>query len=326
MFINILKNKHFQFVIFIVIGCWLIYLTVRNIHLDDLWKQIQTGNFWVAIPVMSVSLLGYYFRSLRWKLILQNMHQNVPTGHLYAALSIGYAVNFATPRLGEITRCLTLSKSASVPIDKGLISVFIERVVDIICLAAIVGIASYLSMGNLKPFVQTEIVQPIISTILDKPLLLILFITLLVAVLCYFLYQKLSSQTRVKMITDRVLSAFRDVLMMKEKKTFLGYTLLIWSCYFLMTYLWFRVFDETASLGLREAFVIMAVGSVGRSVPIQGGGMGAYHYLVSNVFVIFGVSLITGNAMAFVIHGAQMILTICLGIVAWIWLLVKTEK
>lgn len=326
VFITILKNKHVQFVLLIIAGCWLIYLSIRNINIHDLWKQIQTGNYWIAFPVMLVSVTGYYFRSLRWKLILQNMQETAGVPDVYASLSIGYAVNFATPRLGEISRCLVLHQSAKVPIDKALISVFIERVIDILCLAIIVAVAFWISLGDLTTFVKTEIITPLINSILNKPLLLVLCIALLVIVVVYMLYRKLHTHTRLKMMIERVVKAFTDVLQMKEKKLFAAYTILIWGCYFLMTYLWFNVFTETASLGLKEAFVLMAVGSVGRSVPIQGGGMGAYHYLVSNVFAIFGVSLLMGNAMAFVIHGAQMILTIFLGIVAWIWLLVKTEK
>jgi glycosyltransferase 2 family protein len=326
VFITIFKNKHVQFVLLIIAGSWLIYLSIRNINIHDLWQQIQTGNYWIALPVMMISVTGYYFRSLRWKLILQNMHEPAGVGELYAALSIGYAVNFATPRLGEISRCLVLNKSAKTPLDKAFISVFIERVIDVLCLAIIVAIAFWISLGNLTLFVKTEILTPILNNILEKPILLILLFLMLFAGAVYVLYHKLNAQARLKMVMSRILTAFRDVLIMKEKKRFLGYTILIWGCYFLMTYLWFGVFTETASLGLKEAFVIMAVGSIGRSVPIQGGGMGAYHYLVSNVFAIFGVSLLMGNAMAFVIHGAQMMLTILLGIVAWIWLLIKTEK
>ncbi|MES2560446.1 MAG: lysylphosphatidylglycerol synthase transmembrane domain-containing protein [Bacteroidota bacterium] len=326
VFINIFRNKHVQFVLLIIAGCWLIYLSIRTIDIEDLWKRMETGNYRVAFPVMMVSLTGYFFRSMRWKLILKNMHEPVALPDLYAALSIGYAVNFATPRLGEISRCLILRQSAGVPIDKSLISVFIERMIDIICLAAIVAIASWISFGSLTTFLQSEIIEPLLNSIRNKPILLIMTSALFILALGYLVYRKLNTHTRVKMMVQKGLTAFKDVLQMKEKKSFLLYTFIIWGCYFLMTYLWFGVFEETASLGLREAFVIMAVGSVGRSVPIQGGGMGAYHYLVSNVFAIFGVSLLTGNAMAFVIHGAQMVLTLLLGIAAWIWVLVKTEK
>jgi glycosyltransferase 2 family protein len=326
VFIKLFKNKHIQFLLLIIAGGALVYLSIRNINLNDLWMQIQKGNYWIAFPVMVVSLTGYYFRSLRWKLILENMREHATLSDLYASLSIGYAVNFATPRLGEISRCLILNQSAKVPVDKGLISVFIERVVDVVCLALIVCVASWISLGNLTTFIQTEMIVPIVNNIVNKPLLLIVLGALAIAVGCYIGYQKLSSKARIKVFMERMLNAFGDVLKMKEKKLFLGYTVLIWACYFLMTFLWFGVFEETSALGLKQAFVIMAVGSVGRSVPIQGGGMGAYHYLVSNVFAIFGVSVLTGNAMAFVIHGAQMTLTIVLGIIAWIWILLKTEK
>jgi hypothetical protein len=33
-----------------------------------------------------------------------------------------------------------------------------------------------------------------------------------------------------------------------------------------------------------------------------------------------------GNALDFVIHGTQMILTVFLGIIAWVWLLMNSEK
>lgn len=327
MFISILKNKHFQFVLLILIGCYLIYLSLGNLNIQDVWLQLQQGHYWIALPIMLVSIIGYALRSLRWKLMLKHMDvPNLKVSDLYASLSMGYAVNIATPRLGEITRCLMLQKLTGVTVEKALVSVFLERVIDIICLAVIVSVAFWMSLGELNYFVSNYVLSPLMDSIFSKDWVSIALITFVLIGIVWVVYRKLDSHAWVKKALQKLFEGFMKVMVMPQKGLFGVYTVCIWLCYFLMTYLWFDVFAETAHLRLREAFIVMAVGSVGRSVPIQGGGMGAYHYLVSNVFGLMGVSLITGNAMALVIHGAQMLLTVFLGIIAWIWLLYKTEK
>lgn len=327
MFISIFKNKHFHFIVLVVIGCYLIHLSLGNLNIHDVWSQLRQGNYWIAVPIMAVSIIGYTIRSFRWKLMLKHMgDDNLSVLDLYASLSIGYAVNMATPRLGEITRCLMLQKQTRVPFEKAVVSVFLERVVDVVCLVIIVVAAFWISLGELNYFVSNHILAPLMESISAKDWVSISLVAFFLAGMMWLVYYKLDSQTWVKKALQKVLDGFVKVFTMPQKGLFSFYTLCIWMCYFLMTYLWFDVFAETSGLGLREAFIIMAVGSVGRSVPIQGGGMGAYHYLVSNAFGLMGVSLLTGNAMALVIHGAQMLLTIFLGIIAWIWVLYKTEK
>jgi uncharacterized membrane protein YbhN (UPF0104 family) len=88
-----------------------------------------------------------------------------------------------------------------------------------------------------------------------------------------------------------------------------------------MTYLWVFAFDASSSLSLSQVFVVMIIGTIGKSVPIQGGGMGAYHYLVAQAFLMFGVGLVTGNALAIIIHGAQTIYTIITGSTAYLMLM-----
>ena len=46
-----------------------------------------------------------------------------------------------------------------------------------------------------------------------------------------------------------------SVAKLKQKKLFILYTFLIWVCYYLMTYFWFFVFEETLLLGYVSAYV-----------------------------------------------------------------------
>jgi hypothetical protein len=116
------------------------------------------------------------------------------------------------------------------------------------------------------------------------------------------------------------------MLLMKHRVKFLLLTFAIWTCYFLMTYLWLFTFSESKNLGMSAAFFVLVIGSIGRSIPIQGGGMGAYHFLVSQAFVLLGISLLTGNALAIIIHGAQAVFTFFTGIICFIWFLLQFKK
>jgi uncharacterized protein (TIRG00374 family) len=320
------RFKHLQVILLFLLGAFLIYLSVQKFELTELIGYIKNGNYWIAIPVFAISIFGYWIRSLRWKLLLDSMGNHVAPGHLFAALSMGYAVNFATPRLGEISRCLVLRKTDQVPLEQSLISVVIERVIDTLCLGIIVFIAATFNYDQSAGFMKDQIVAPLMQKLGGVPWLMLLLVGVIVLAGGVWIYRRLKSNNLVKKLLVQMLDSVKKILRLKYKKRFLLYTCIIWLCYFLMTFLWFFTFDDTKILGIKEAFVIMAVGSIGRSVPIQGGGMGAYHYLVSHAFAIFGITLLTGTALAFVIHGAQLLLTFVLGAIAWIWLLYQSEK
>ena len=82
-----------------------------------------------------------------------------------------------------------------------------------------------------------------------------------------------------------------------------------------MTYFWFFVFKETSVLGWGACLSILSIGTIGRSVPIQGGGMGAYHFLVTNVAIIYGITASFGKTLATLIHAGQTFFTFAMGLV-----------
>lgn len=319
------QRNGIQFVLLLIVGCVLIYFSLRKINLHDLIATVQHGHFSIAIPVFAVSLLGYYIRSLRWKLLLDAEHNEVKVSYLFTALSMGYAVNIVTPRLGEVARCLVLKKSKGVRLEESGVSVVVERIVDIITLALVVLLAGLFQVNESSVFIKQHIWLPISEKIHATPWGLFLVIAVGFTALFVILHKLMKRWLYTRPFLQRAVMAIKNIIHLEQKGRFILYTLLIWVCYFLMTYLWFNIFDETKYLGLSAAFILMAVGSIGRSVPIQGGGMGAYHFLVSNAFGLFGIGLVTGNAMAFVIHGAQIVFTFVLGILSWVWFLFKQQ-
>jgi uncharacterized protein (TIRG00374 family) len=319
-------HHRIQFLFLLFLGFALLYFSMIRIDAAELFEMLSRAHISVAIPVFAVSVFGYYIRSLRWKLILSSMHTDVPISSLFSCLSIGYAVNIATPRLGEVARCLALKKVSHVPLEQSGISVVVERVIDVITLAVIVLLAGIIQAHESSAFIHDQVWLPLYTNIQAIPLWILAAVLLIAGAAMVLIKSKWASLWQPGSFVGRAVQSVKDIVHLRQKGLFVLYTFLIWLCYFLMTFLWFALFDETRELGPYEAFVIMAVGSIGRSVPVQGGGMGAYHYLVSNTFALFGITLVMGNAMAIIIHGAQMILTIVLGLCCWLWMLFKIKN
>lgn len=93
---------------------------------------------WLLICLGGV-VLSYVFRGLRWKLLLPESDYELKEGMLIHACSAGFMAIVLLPlRAGEFVRPFLLSKSAPVSMTAALASVFIERVIDIIAVLAIV--------------------------------------------------------------------------------------------------------------------------------------------------------------------------------------------
>lgn len=318
-----MKNKlftFFQYLLLLSIGAWLLYLSLHKFDFKEVMETICRGNFLIVIPVLFISIIVYFFRVLRWELLFRQINQDIPKSNLSIALCIGYLVNFAIPRLGEVTRCAILKKLNTTPINQSLTTVIFERTIDVITLLLISVLAIILEYANhssiLKSFISYDLIptNQVIS-------LAIAFVTLIVIVV-YLIYNtenKFKNWLQGFWISIKMLAKIKSIFL------FSIYTICIWICYFLMTYLWFFTFAESSNLSYYMAFQIMIVGSFVRSIPLQAGSAGAYHYGVSQAFILLGISSITANALAIIIHGFQTIFTFIIGSLAYMDFVYKSK-
>lgn len=305
-------------ILLVLAGVLLLWIALRHLSFEALTAQLKQANYWLMLPVLLVSLGGYFIRIFRWRILYAGLNDKVGVRSAFIAVSAGYLVSYALPRAGEITRCLLMKRYDGVPFNRSLATVIVERITDIICLLlCIVGIV-LLNVQQMSQFFQENIIQPITQK-LSLPLLIVLLIGLLAGVV--FLWFYIRRRHNTSNWFDEFIQAFRQLINLKQKTAYLLLTMGIWICYFLMTFIWIYAFPDSATLPAAQVFVIMIIGTVGKSVPIQGGGMGAYHYLVAQAFLLFGVSSLTGNALAIIIHGAQTVFTLLSGSTAYLMLL-----
>jgi len=312
------KTIIWQSVLFACIGIALLYFSFQKIDFSSLVAVLKNGNYTAVLPVFLVSLMVYVSRVKRWQILYEAAGEKAPANFLFASLATGYLVNFAVPRLGELSRALILKKWLNYPVHVSLSTIVFERMADVICLLFILVAAFALELFN-QGNLLNEFTQGV--TIFSVNKLLLLLAGIGVMVVFYLWIQKRKDQ--ISIWIKEFIAVFIKLVQMKNRTWFLIHTLIIWLGFFLMTYLWFFLFEESRTLSIYQAYLVMVLGVIARTLPIQAGSAGAYHFIVSKALVLLGVGNLVANALAIVIHGFQTVFTLLFGAIAYLWLITQ---
>ncbi len=314
------KSKIFviiQYLLFIIASAWLIKYCFNKIDINSFYNILIKGNYWMAFWVFLFSILVYISRILRWQIILNKVDEKIGFMNNFSAVALGYMVSFIFPRGGELVKCAVLKKTNGLSLHKSISSIFFERLVDIFCLFILI-VSLIFGESISKKYLMLSWINPEKFLQGNNIWILIAFGIIGILVLAYF-YNKFKHKNNW-LIT--FLNNIKLLLVLLSNLRFLAHTIFIWVSYFLMTYLWFFVFKQTANLSFFQTFQIMMVGTIARSLPLPGGAVGAYHLAVAFALTTMNIDKETALGLAFIIHGFQTIFTIFAGIIAIIWLFV----
>lgn len=306
-----------KYLVFFIASAWLIKYCFNKIDLNSFYNTLVKGNYWMAFWVFLFSVLVYISRILRWQIILNKVDENISFMNNFSAVALGYLVSFIFPRGGEVVKCAVLKKTNDLSLHKSISSTFFERLVDLFCLLMLIVTLLCMELIS-KNYLVFSWINPEKFLHGNKIWILVSIGVIGFFVLVYF-YNKFKHQNNW-IIT--FLNNIKLMFALLSNWKFLAHTLFIWVSYFLMTYLWFFVFDQTSNLTFLQSFQIMIVGVIARSLPLPGGAVGAYHLAVAYALTTMNIDKETALGLAFIIHGFQTIYTIFAGIIAIIWLFV----
>lgn len=127
---NFLSKKTLKFVLSCILSVFFLWLAFRNVQFKKLWNVLTEINYWMTIPFVILTLLGMYFRAIRWRWLLKARY-DFPTKDLAPPLFIGFALNNLLPmRAGEFARPYALARKKDIPYSTVFATVAAERVVD----------------------------------------------------------------------------------------------------------------------------------------------------------------------------------------------------
>ena len=303
-----------------VSGALMVY-AVRGQDLSRIGHYIRTANyFWLGLT-MALSVLGYLSRAYRWQMQLTASRHHTSYWAVYHAMMVGYLANLVLPRMGEVIRCSVLRRTSQVPVEVSLGTVVTERVIDVVVLLGLLAATLLLDFHTFWNFVTDKLLGGRYDALARNrtPLLWAAALgALLLAATAWALVRNLERLRQHRLFARAVvfvrglLAGVFSIRRMEHKGVFLLHTAFTWLVYFLMDYLAFFCFPETAGLGLRAGLAVLTFGAFGMAAPVAG-GIGPFHLLVQSTLVAYGVSLEAGIAYALVVHGAQTLLVVLLG-------------
>ncbi|MEJ1236578.1 lysylphosphatidylglycerol synthase transmembrane domain-containing protein [Chryseolinea sp. T2] len=312
----------------------LIWFSLRGIQVEGdgnkwdylvaAWKHADKG--WL-LAMAAIMILSHWLRAVRWRILLRPVGFRPGIRDSFLSVMVGYLVNLAIPRGGEVSRCYNLYKLEKTPVEISFGTVVVERIVDLICLLMLISLAFIFESQKLFAFVAT---LPIGAGGGESRLIAIAIVLGVILLISGTLYIAFKRSQRFKNFISKTWNGFKggltSVFHLENKWPFILYSLMIWALYFLMSYAVIRAFPSTSELGFHAVLSLFAIGAIAMAVPLPGGA-GSYHVLVpQGLFFLYGIPKADAVAFTFIFHGWQTAVLVVVGAISLIITSVLIKK
>ena len=305
--------------VFAALGVGLLIFAFRGVDLHAVGREMQQAKLsWFALS-MAVGYAAVISRGMRWKLVLDSMGYQTTSWRATHAIGIGYLINMVFPRAGEVARATALRRSDKVPVDVLLGTIIVERLIDLIMMALLLGITVLLTYPELQKLLASTQSAPSGD---EGGFPWIPVVVLLLGLALWLLRRRFFETAlgqRVQTFLRGLAHGFTSILRLHNPWAYLGHTLFIWGAYFVMVYVCFFAMPATEHISIDQGLFVMMAASLGIVVPVPG-GVGAYHYLVAKALEVLSIPYVEGLAFATLVHASQAIMLMSTGVIGFLGL------
>jgi uncharacterized protein (TIRG00374 family) len=315
-----------QFTILLLLGILLVWFALREVtnKKEEIILAFQNADyFWVFISA-AVGFFSHFLRAYRWNYLLEPLGYKTSLFNANAAVFIGYFANYAM-RLGEVLRPTILDRYDKIPFQTGFGTVITERLVDFILLFIMFILTLVFQFSELGSLVDKYVLSGLrkwADIFVANPTWAIIAGALLLGslVVLFLTRKKISGVFKGKF--GKFIKGFGEGLIsvknVKNIPAFIGLSLLIWAMYFYSLYACLKALPETSVITQKQCLTLMLFGTFG--VIFTPGGLGAYHIIITEILIFYGVAQIPAVALPWLTWTAQLILVTVLGLLALVLL------
>lgn len=311
--INVIK-----FLAFFTLGAFIFWLIYKDQDIERIKSVLKNdvNYFWVVVSLV-IGLVSHISRTLRWGLMIEPIGHKPRFINTFLAVMVGYLMNMAIPRMGEISRCGVLSRYEKISFTKLIGTVVAERLVDMISLLFLLAVVIVSQFGKMLSFLhRNPEIEDKLNSVLKSPYLIL---GLILVVILFFIFRKAFKNTLIFRKFMEILQNFKEgfisIRSIKRKGWFYFHSVFIWTLYYLMLYSIFFAFDFTRNLGPIAGLTTFVFASFGMVAPVQG-GIGAWHFMAIEALALYGVARENGIIFAFVAHTSMTAMIIIIGIIS----------
>ncbi len=313
---NILKVL--KFLAFFAVGVFIFWLIYKDQDINRIKSVLknEVNYSWIVLSLF-IGLLSHISRTLRWGLMIEPVGHKPRFVNTFLAVMVGYLMNLALPRMGEVSRCGVLARYEKISFTKLFGTVVAERLIDVVSLLILLAVVFFSQFGQMLDFLRRNPeIQGKLTAALSSPYLIggLVFLAIMA-----YVFRNTFKNSLIFKKTMGILHNFKEgfisIRSIKRKGWFWFHSVFIWVLYYLMLYITFFAFDFTRDLNPIAGLTTFVLASFGMVAPVQG-GIGAWHFMAIEALSLYGVSLENGAIFAFVAHATTTSMIIVIGIIS----------
>lgn len=277
----------------------------------QVYETIKNASLYYVFLGFSAVTTAFFVRTWRWSVLLRTSGYVIPRDILFKSLMFGFLLNYLIPaRAGDIARGAAIKATARTPMGISLSTIVIERAMDMLTLALMLGAGAMLVSGSSS------------MLIVAAAALAIAFLLVLILYFAYK-YDKIISIKLVKRFpaVSGFMSSMKDGLY----KIYYNPSALMLSIFISIPVWLFEIsgiYLTAMAIGYPIPFSLAAVAGItsflAQAVPITPGGIGVYEGTMVGVFALFGIPLSTGVSLALVDHFVRASVTLIFGTISMV--------
>ncbi|MBI4043508.1 MAG: flippase-like domain-containing protein [Candidatus Diapherotrites archaeon] len=266
---------------------------------------------WVVFSLV-IYTPGWVLRGVRWQTILRALHARIGLKDSIRLTFIANTVNILVPaKLGELARAFGVKKKYGIPLSKGLSSLFVDRLADLIAVVLVAFLGFWLAAEAIAIPLWVE--QLVIASLALA----------LIAALGFFVFLKTNwierALVKIPFLREKkervheVLGAMKGTFGTRSSIGILFISLAMWVLDSASSQAILLSANYQASWGL-VAFAVMC-GALTKIVPLTPGGIGIYEGTIALILSLGGVPFSVALSVAVVEHALKNVYTALGGIV-----------
>ena len=310
-------KKVLKIVLPLALGSFLVWYSLSDISLEILGNYFKEANYSFILLGLFFGVLSHLSRAYRWKFMLEPLGFKPKFTNSILAVLVGYLVNLAIPRAGEISRATVMTNYEKIPFEKAFGTIVAERIADLIMMLSIVAITL---------FVQYDFIYDLLTKNFNPLKISIGFAILIVGFYIFTSFVKKATSgflLKIKTFISGLIEGVTSIFKMKNKWAFIFHTLFIWAMYVAM--FWATI---PAIEGLNVPFGGILIGFIagGFSIAATNGGIGLYPIAVASALALFDIPAETATAFGWIMWTAQTAMIVVFGGLAFLFLPVYNKN
>lgn len=297
----------------LLFGVLLLFLLTRVVFSPSFdWGEVLRLIGQADPGFLALAFVAYYatfpLRGYRWRYILGRSGLRIPFSDATEILFLSWFVNCLVPaKLGDLYRAYLLRGNVGASISRTVGTVFIERVADIIIIAALALSAGFWSFrGRQRPEIDALFIVGFV--------VVIGFIVMLAGLRVYGARIGRWLPVRVGRLWGRFQEGSTGALGVRSVPVILAITAAIWTLEGARLYFVIRALNlPEVGLGISSSIFVALAAALLTAIPLTPAGFGFVEAGIIGVLYLYGVAQEPAAAVALVDRGLTIVTVIILG-------------